>query len=171
MPMVDQPVPLQVLRNSPCKHMPQRALFPSMCTNCPQQLFRSAAGHLPAAPHPSLTRALVHRAHPMACMPSCACHKRPSMHRAEAHFGGAQANAVSDKILDLRLCDYSGKDLSGKTLSGALLENAKLPNTNLREAVMSKVGALSRGVLLRIAGTEPELHCVCAAPVQLHADC
>ena len=54
--------------------------------------------------------------------------------------GVAQANAVSDKILDLRLCDYSGKDLSGKTLSGALLENAKLPNTNLREVVMSKVG-------------------------------
>ena len=52
---------------------------------------------------------------------------------------------MSDKILDLRLCDYSGKDLSGKTLSGALLENAKLPNTNLREAVMSKVGRRGPG--------------------------
>lgn len=50
-----------------------------------------------------------------------------------------QANAVSDTVLDLRKCVFSGKDLSGKTLSGALLSDADLSNTNLREAVFSKV--------------------------------
>lgn len=50
-----------------------------------------------------------------------------------------QANAVSDRVLDLRMCDFSGKDLSGKTLSGALLKDALLPNTLLRETVFSKV--------------------------------
>ena len=41
--------------------------------------------------------------------------------RCERAFVGntiGQANAVSDKILDLRFCMLGGKDLSGKTLSG-----------------------------------------------------
>ena len=41
--------------------------------------------------------------------------------RCERAFVGntiGQANAVSDKALDLRFCDLKGKDLSGKTLSG-----------------------------------------------------
>jgi uncharacterized protein YjbI with pentapeptide repeats len=50
-----------------------------------------------------------------------------------------QANAVSDKILDLRDCVLAGKDLSGKTLSGALISGADLSNTNLQEAVLTKV--------------------------------
>lgn len=50
----------------------------------------------------------------------------------------AQANAVSDKVLDLRMCDFTGKDLSGKTLSGALLKNAVLLNSTLRETVLTK---------------------------------
>ena len=50
-----------------------------------------------------------------------------------------QANAVSDKILDLRMCDYTGKNLSGKVLSGALLKDATLPNSILRETVLTKV--------------------------------
>ena len=58
------------------------------------------------------------------------------------HAMAPQANAVSDKVLDLRMCDFSGKDLSGKTLSGALLENAKLPNSNLREAIFSKARSM-----------------------------
>ena len=49
-----------------------------------------------------------------------------------------QANAVSDKLLDLRECKLQGSDLSGKTLSGALLLGADLSNSNLREAVFSK---------------------------------
>ena len=49
-----------------------------------------------------------------------------------------QANAVSDKLLDLRECKLNGSDLSGKTLSGALLLDADLSNANLREAVFSK---------------------------------
>jgi hypothetical protein len=50
-----------------------------------------------------------------------------------------QANAVSDKLLDLRKCNYSGKNLSGKTLAGALLSETDMSNTNLTEAVLTKV--------------------------------
>lgn len=53
-----------------------------------------------------------------------------------------QANAVSDKILDLRFCDFTDKNLSGKTLSGALLADAKLNKANLQEVVMSKAYAV-----------------------------
>lgn len=53
-----------------------------------------------------------------------------------------QANAVSDKILDLRMCDYTGKNLSGKVLSGALLKDATLPNSILRETVLTKAYAV-----------------------------
>lgn len=52
-----------------------------------------------------------------------------------------QANAVSDKVLDLRFCDFSGADLSSKTLSGALMADAVFKGTNLQEAVMSKAYA------------------------------
>ena len=54
-----------------------------------------------------------------------------------------QANAVSDKILDLRMCDFTGKNLSGKVLSGALLKDATLPNSILRETVLTKASSLS----------------------------
>lgn len=53
-----------------------------------------------------------------------------------------QANAVSDKVLDLRFCDFKGKDLSGKTLSGGLLADADLTGANLSEVVMSKAYAV-----------------------------
>ncbi len=56
-----------------------------------------------------------------------------------------QANAVSDKILDLRNCDFTGKSLSGKVLSGALLKDATLPNSNLRETVLTKASSSSMG--------------------------
>jgi hypothetical protein len=46
---------------------------------------------------------------------------------------------VSDKVLDLRKCNYSGKNLSGKTLAGALLSETDMSNTNLTEAVLTKV--------------------------------
>jgi hypothetical protein len=68
-----------------------------------------------------------------------------------------QANAVSDKVLDLRKCDYTGKNLSGKTLAGALLSETNLSNTNLQEAVLTKVchaaaaAAAARSVVTRAA--------------------
>lgn len=37
-----------------------------------------------------------------------------------------QANAVSDRVLDLRECVVAGKNLKGLTLSGALLVGADL---------------------------------------------
>lgn len=55
---------------------------------------------------------------------------------------GAQANAVSDKILDLRKCSLKGADLHGKTLSGGLFVESDMSNTNLIEAVLSKAYAV-----------------------------
>ncbi|KAK9821447.1 hypothetical protein WJX81_008667 [Elliptochloris bilobata] len=66
--------------------------------------------------------------------------------RCERAFTGntiGQANAVADKLLDLRECKLSGSDLSSKTLSGALLLNADLSNANLREVVLSKAYAVN----------------------------
>ncbi|PRW51057.1 Thylakoid lumenal kDa chloroplastic [Chlorella sorokiniana] len=59
-----------------------------------------------------------------------------------------QANAVSDKVLDLRFCKLSGANLRGKTLSGALIAGADLSGANLQEAVFTKayaVGANLKG--------------------------
>ena len=64
--------------------------------------------------------------------------------RCERAFVGntiGQANAVSDKVLDLRKCSYEGADLSTKTLSGALMVNTNAKGANMRETVMSKVYA------------------------------
>ena len=66
--------------------------------------------------------------------------------RCERAFDGntiGQANAVSDRALDLRFCDLAGKNLTAKTLSGALLSDADLHGTNLREVVMSKAYAVN----------------------------
>ena len=62
--------------------------------------------------------------------------------RCERAYTGntiGQANAVSDRVLDLRQCKLSGANLSGKTLSGALLADTDLSKSNLREAVLTKV--------------------------------
>jgi len=64
--------------------------------------------------------------------------------RCERAFVGntiGQANAVSDKVLDLRKCSYENADLSTKTLSGALMVNTNAKGANMRETVMSKVYA------------------------------
>ncbi|MCJ1423469.1 hypothetical protein MMC29_001352 [Sticta canariensis] len=50
----------------------------------------------------------------------------------------AQANAVADRLLDLRKCSYVGKDLSKKVLSGALLVDSDLTNATLIETVLTK---------------------------------
>lgn len=65
--------------------------------------------------------------------------------RCERAFVGntiGQANAVSDRVLDLRECDLAKADLAGKTLSGALLVDASLQGANLQEAVLSKAYAV-----------------------------
>ena len=69
----------------------------------------------------------------------------PDPDRCERAFVGntiGQANAVSDRILDLRKCAYVGKDLSAKTLSGALMVDASFKGANLTEVVMSKAYAV-----------------------------
>ncbi|CAI5484580.1 unnamed protein product [Closterium sp. Yama58-4] len=91
--------------------------------------------------------------------------------RCERAFVGntiGQANGVSDKVLDLRQCDFSGdkENLKGKTLSSALMSGAKFDNADLTETVMSKayaVGASFRGadfsnsVLDRVLFNEADL--------------
>ena len=62
---------------------------------------------------------------------------------------------MSDKILDLRMCDFTGKNLSGKVLSGALLKDATLPNAILREVVLTKVRLPRQRVYA--ASMEPDL--------------
>ncbi|KAL6768229.1 CPLD59 [Auxenochlorella protothecoides x Auxenochlorella symbiontica] len=65
--------------------------------------------------------------------------------RCERAFTGntiGQANAVSDKILDLRFCSFPGAELKGKVLSGALLLNADLSGAQMQEVVMSKAYAV-----------------------------
>lgn len=54
-----------------------------------------------------------------------------------------QANAVSDKVLDLRKCKLKGADLHAVTLSGGLFVDADMSDTNLIEAVMSKAYAVN----------------------------
>ncbi len=53
-----------------------------------------------------------------------------------------QANAVSDKLLDLRKCTFDGKSLAGRTLSGALMVGASFKGADMTEVVMSKAYAV-----------------------------
>jgi len=52
-----------------------------------------------------------------------------------------QANGVSDKALDLRLCDLNGKDMHQVSFSGALMVDGNFANSNMTEAILSKVYA------------------------------
>ena len=64
--------------------------------------------------------------------------------RCERAFVGntiGQANAVSDKTLDLRECKYDNVSVKGITLSGALMVNSVFDNSDFSETVMSKVYA------------------------------
>ena len=70
----------------------------------------------------------------------------PDPERCERAFVGntiGQANAVSDRILDLRQCNYVDKDLSTKTLSGALMVDSTFKGANMTEVVMSKAYAVN----------------------------
>ena len=53
-----------------------------------------------------------------------------------------QANAVSDKILDLRQCSYANKDLRARVLAGALMADADFSGANMQEAVLTKAYAV-----------------------------
>ena len=54
-----------------------------------------------------------------------------------------QANAVSDKVLDLRKCDYKGANLNGKQLPGALMSESNFSGAQMVEATMTKVFGLA----------------------------
>lgn len=53
-------------------------------------------------------------------------------------FLHVQANAVSDKLLDLRSCVYTGKNLADKVLAGALVADADFSNTVMSNVTMTK---------------------------------
>ncbi len=103
--------------------------------------------------------------------------RRPPWH-APWHAPGThpQANAVSDKTLDLRKCVYAGKSLAAKTLAGALMSDADFSKTNLQEAVLTKVrrllGCWAAGLLGcwaaaqagPLAGSAPGLLTDCGRP-------
>eukprot|EP00891_Asterochloris_glomerata_P003445 jgi/Astpho2/3445/Aster-07045 len=50
------------------------------------------------------------------------------------------ANAVSDKLLDLRKCVFAGKNLSDKVLSGALVSDADFSNATMNNQQTSDAG-------------------------------
>merc|ERR1712048_278016 len=65
----------------------------------------------------------------------------PDPKHCEAAFTGntiGQANAVSNKLLDLRKCDFKGADLKSKTLAGALLSDSSFVGADMKEAVLTK---------------------------------
>lgn len=65
--------------------------------------------------------------------------------RCERGFVGntiGQANAVSDKLLDLRECSYKGKTLTGTVLAGALMSDADFSDTDMTEVVLTKAYAV-----------------------------
>ncbi|GAX73748.1 hypothetical protein CEUSTIGMA_g1200.t1 [Chlamydomonas eustigma] len=77
-----------------------------------------------------------------------------------------QANAVSDRILDLRKCEYKNADLRAKVLAGALMSDADFTGANMQEAVLTKAYArnsvldgadLTNGILDRIDLTNASL--------------
>ena len=62
-------------------------------------------------------------------------HCRADPNRCDRGYVGntiGQANAVSDRVLDLRKCVYKGADLSAKVLSGALMSEADFSGTTMR---------------------------------------
>ncbi|KAG0599012.1 hypothetical protein M758_12G120000 [Ceratodon purpureus] len=79
--------------------------------------------------------------------------------RCERAFTGntiGQANGVADKVLDLRMCNFSNDmtNLKGKTLSSALMSDAKFDGADMTEVIMSKayaVGASFKGTIFRNA--------------------
>lgn len=77
-----------------------------------------------------------------------------------------QANAVSDKLLDLRQCSFKGANLQAKVLAGALMSEADFTDANMQEAVLTKAYArnvdlsgadLTNGVIDRVDFTDAVL--------------
>jgi hypothetical protein len=70
---------------------------------------------------------------------------RADPNRCERGYTGntiGQANAVSDKLLDLRGCSFDNKSLVGRTLSGALMVGTSFKGADLTEVIMSKAYAV-----------------------------
>ncbi|GFH27263.1 uncharacterized protein HaLaN_25559 [Haematococcus lacustris] len=70
----------------------------------------------------------------------------PDPKHCERGFVGntiGQANAVSDKLLDLRRCDFKGANLSAKVLAGALMSESDFTDANLTEAVLTKASVFN----------------------------
>ena len=90
--------------------------------------------------------------------------------RCERGFVGTtigQANAVSDKLLDLRKCSFKGADLKAKVLAGALMSEADFSGADMKEAVLTKAYArnvnlsgadLTNGVIDRVDFTGSDMH-------------
>ena len=53
-----------------------------------------------------------------------------------------QANAVADKLLDLRYCDLTNQNFNQTTLSGALMVETDFSNSTFVEGILSKVYAV-----------------------------
>ena len=125
------------------------------CNACANQQQQQAAPKAPAAAPKAPT--LASKAASVAAaaimlfsspLPSSAAVRLPPIDsdplRCERAYTGntiGQANAVSDKTLDLRGCKLAKADLSGKTLSGALLSEADLAGARMVETVMTKAYA------------------------------
>jgi len=68
----------------------------------------------------------------------------PDPNRCERGFTGntiGQANGVSDKVLDIRFCNFKGANLKAKVLSGALMSETTFEGANMQEVVLSKAYA------------------------------
>jgi uncharacterized protein YjbI with pentapeptide repeats len=53
-------------------------------------------------------------------------------------------HAFTDKLLDLRKCDFKGGNLRAKVLAGALMSDADFSGADMQEAVLTKVRKRSR---------------------------
>ncbi|DBA89893.1 TPA: hypothetical protein ACH3X2_004445 [Trebouxia sp. C0005] len=143
-----------------CGHRQQQQplkIFPKAESDPALKLIGSlAAAAVLLAPHNALANA---RLPPVDSDPN----------RCDRAFVGntlGMANAVSDKLLDLRSCVYTGKNLADKVLSGALVADADFSNTVMSNVTMTKSYAkganfsgsdLTNSVLDRVDFTDANL--------------
>ncbi|KAL3151501.1 hypothetical protein ABBQ38_012500 [Trebouxia sp. C0009 RCD-2024] len=110
------------------KQQPQRYVPKAACEVAQHLVGGLAAAAILLVPHAALANA---RLPPVDSDPN----------RCERAFVGntlGMANAVSDKLLDLRGCVYTGKNLADKVLSGALASDADFSKTVMSNVTMTK---------------------------------
>ncbi|KAJ9508872.1 hypothetical protein QJQ45_028197 [Haematococcus lacustris] len=91
----------------------------------------------------------------------------PDPKHCERGFVGntiGQANAVSDKLLDLRRCDFKGANLSAKVLAGALMSESDFTDANLTEAVLTKASVSHHLLVCDLSAAQPAV-----VPLQAYA--